>query len=66
VLGVKLAIEQPRRNMVVPVAKYIRFNRYNIANDAFRGKAAAIDLRLHARDHDSAPALRGLWKLLYL
>jgi len=66
VFGANFAIEQSRGYMIVPVAKYIRFHRYNIAHDPFRRKASAIDLRLYTCYDDPAPALRGLWKLLHI
>src|SRR6185312_6155330 len=52
-------IQQPRGDMVVPIAEDRGGYRNGIAHDAFRGIAAAFDLRLNFFDDDAAAALFG-------
>src|SRR5205814_8482505 len=53
----RVAIQHDCGQEIVTVGEDVRFDNDAIANDTFRRKEAAIDLRLHTFDDDASPAV---------
>ena len=53
------AIQKARGDVIVAVGEDIRFDFDRVAGDALDGKAARVDLGLHALDHDALSSIRG-------